>query len=89
MTYPDHWSPMQIPRELVARVQINSNLSQYFLQIAWQRQRRPNNTKVSCIYALFAWAYQPNLPAIQQCFSLTINQRTVLSHNYCVIRFCD
>jgi hypothetical protein len=29
--------------------------------------------------ALFAWAYQPNQLAIQQCFSLTINQRTVLS----------
>jgi len=28
---------------------------------------------------LFAWTYQPNLLAIQQCFSLTTNQPTVLS----------
>jgi hypothetical protein len=28
---------------------------------------------------LFVWAYQPNLSAIQQCFSLRINQPVVLS----------
>jgi hypothetical protein len=35
---------------------------------------------VFCMHsALFAWTYQPNQPAIQQYFSLTTNQRTVLS----------
>jgi hypothetical protein len=28
---------------------------------------------------LFVWAYQSNMAAIQQCFSLTINLPTVLS----------
>jgi hypothetical protein len=31
----------------------------------------------SYLTALFPWAYQPNQPVIQQCFSLTTNQRTV------------
>jgi hypothetical protein len=36
------------------------------------------HTHMSIIGTLFVWAYQPNLPVIQQYFSLTANQRTVL-----------
>jgi len=43
------------------------------------KKKNTTNQQTLNLPAMFASAYLSNLPAIQQCFSLTTNQQTVLS----------
>jgi len=45
--------------------------------LRWVGQLDQNN------YALFVWAYQPNLLAIQHCFSFAINYNKLTNSNFC------
>ena len=73
-----YWNAQVFPKTAVCFVELTNvhiKWKPYITVILWQINYRILEHRLDC--SLFAWAYLPNLPAIQQCFSLTINQPTI------------